>query len=276
MRCLFFVVVLFFCSCKSLSETEKFHQTLVGDWLIVYPDHKLNNSSQRAIYGKIQDSIVGLRGLKLIILSDEGIFQQTDDLSTKGKWGITPDNIAFVQDGGQGFENFSARFTGFKNGMLQLTEVMNVKGEKITLVWHLKKMESNATTAMLFSEESNSWRRQPKQKEPAEKIKARLSAMLEYYAAYYSLVNKEASYFIASRVILPLKFYQHAIGLKSLENSPGFVSLFLDVEQAQEAHRYLGRTMDRLDGKFPSLGSSYVEEYAEFMKMMANEVVKLD
>lgn len=275
MRWLLFILILF-CSCKSLSETEKFHQTLVGDWLIVYPDHKLNNSSQRAVYGKIQDSIVGLKGLKLITLSDKGVFQQTDDISTKGKWGITADNVAFIQNGGEGFENFSAKFTGFQKGVLQLTEVMTVKGEKVTLVWHLKKLESNATTAMLFTEENNSWRQQPKQKESSGKIKARLSAMLEYYAAYYSLVSKEASYFIASRVILPLKFYQHAIGLKPFGSSPAFTGLFLDIEQAQEAHQYLSRTMDRLDGKFPSLGSNYVEEYVEFMKMMANEVVKLD
>jgi hypothetical protein len=270
-----FVLLVFFFSCKSLSDAEKFRHTLTGEWLVLYPDHKLNNRDEKAIYGKMQDSIVGLKGLKLVTFSDNGIFQQADEPDIKGKWGITGDNVAFVQNGGKGFENFSAKFTGYEKGTLQMTEVMNEKNEKITLVWHLKKMEDN-TWSILFGEENNAWRRQARQKETPENIKARLSDMLQYYAAYYSLVNKEASYFIPSRVILPLKFYQHAIGLNPFGSNPAFTGLFFDKEQAAEAHHYLDRTMDRLDGKYPSSGSNYVEEYARFMKMMADEVRKLD
>lgn len=275
MRYLFFILLLFFFSCKSLTDTEKFHQTLTGDWLVLYPDHKLNKGNQRAAYAKIQDSIIGLKGLKLVTLSDNGVFQQTDAPGIKGKWGITTDNTAFIQNGGKGFENFSAKFNDYAKAELQLTEVLNVKGEKITLVWHLKKMEGD-TVAALFGEKNNAWRRPPNQKESGESIKARLSAMLQYYAAYYSLIHKEASYFIPSRVILPFRFYQHAIGLKPFGGDPEFANLFFDIQQAQEAHHYLGRTMDRLAGKYPSSGSNYVEEYAAYMKLMASEVVKLD
>lgn len=248
---------------------------MTGDWLILYPDHKLNNERQRSVYSRIQDSIVGLSGLKLVTFSGDGTFRQSDSLQSAGKWGITADNIVFIENGGKGFENYSAKFTAYENNVLKLTESFRLKGEKITLVWHLKRVGKN-TASGLFSKKANIWRVKPLKEESATALKERLSGMLEYYAGYYSLINKESTYFIPSRVLLPFKFYQHAVGLKPFDAETAFAGLFFDTLQAGTAYQYLDKAMDRLRDKFPTAGSNYVEEYAAYMKLMAGEVLKPD
>jgi hypothetical protein len=268
------IIILFFSfSCKSLSEAEKLHQTLTGKWLIVAPDHKLKDAWQRTIYSRIQDSIVELKGLKLVHLFDNGTFQLIDSTEKKGRWGITADNVVFIEKGGKGFDNFSANYTGFKSGVLELTEFVEAEGEKIELTWNLKKITSGPG-AELFDEENNEWRKTPNQPETKKQITARLSVMLQYYADYYKLVTKEATFFIPSRIILPFRFYQHAMGMKPFDEKSFFVKLFFNKEQAEQAWQYLKRMMSKIKN-FPS-NKTYVAEYIEFMEQMADGIKDLD
>jgi len=268
------IIILFVgFSCKPLSETEKLHQTLTGKWLIVAPDHKLKDSWQKMVYSRIQDSIVELKGLKLVRLSDNGIFQQIDSSEKKGRWGITADNVVFIEKGGKGFEYFSANFTNYKSNLLQLTEIVEAGGEKIELTWNLKKVTSGSA-AKLFDEENNEWRKRPDQPETKKQITVRLSFMLQYYADYYKLVTKEASFFIPSRIILPFKFYQHAIGMKPFDEKSFFVKLFFNEEQAQQAWQYLKRMISKIK-TFPTK-KTYVAEYIEFMEQMAEGIKDLE
>ncbi|MBL7740621.1 MAG: hypothetical protein JNK14_15495 [Chitinophagaceae bacterium] len=257
-------------SCKTLTEMEKLHRDLSGKWLVLYPDHDLKNDYQKVVYSKIQDSIVGLSGLKLVTLADDGSFMQLDSLHARGKWGITGEKIVFVENGGKGFENFSAAFTGYEKGVLKLTEYVRAEGEKIRLVWHLKKIRGGSAEE-LFSNERNTWRKKPIKAESEKEIRQRLSAMLSFYAAYYSLVTKESSFFVPTRVILPLRFYQHAIGMKDFDADGFFAGLFYDRQQAAEAHRYLSVSIRKLRNDFPKM-ENYVEEYAAFMKLMAQDI----
>ena len=225
------------------------------------------------LYSKMQDSIVGLTGLKLITLSDKGVFRQADSIATKGKWGLANDSTMFIQRGGRGFENFTAHFNGYKKGILQLTEWVDAGGEKIKLIWHLKKIGDSESAADLFSDKRNEWRKKPAQPESEKQIRERLASMLQYYADYYWLVTKESSFFVPTRVILPMRFYQHAIGMKDFNEESFFATLFYDKKQANDAHRYLSLTIKILRNDFPN-DNSYVKEYAAFMEKMAKEIVK--
>ena len=271
MRRSFIIIILFIHSCKSLSETEKLHQTLTGKWLVVSPDHKLENDRQKLIYSRIQDSIVSLMGLKLVRLSDNGVFRQMDSLENKGKWGMTADNVVFVEGGGKGFENFSARYTKYKDGLLELTEFVQAEGEKIKLVWNLKKI--TGAGANLFDDSNNEWRKKPGQPESEKQMRQRLSDMLRYYADYYKLVTKVSNFFVTTRVILPFKFYQHAMAMRPFDEKSFFVHLFFNEQQGELAWHHLKRTMTKLRNDFPSK-KDYVAEYADFMEKMANEIVK--
>lgn len=250
---------------------DKLRSTVTGKWLVLYPDHKLTNKRQRELYGKMQDSIVGLTGLKLITFAGDGSFLQNDSIDKHGRWGISPDKMVFVEKGGPGFNSFSTRFTAFENDTLQLTEMVQAEGEKIKLVWHLKKISSD--NEELFSDKRNEWRKKPAQAESEEQIKQRLSGMLHYYADYYELVADESTYFVPARVIIPFKFYQHSMGLRPLDPESYFAHRFFDTQQAEQAHRYLETLMEQLLNDFPSR-DTYTKEYAAFMKSMAYEIIK--
>jgi hypothetical protein len=255
-----------------LSEAEKLHQNLSGDWFIVYPDDELVNDDQELIYGRVQDSIVSLMGLKLIILSANGVFKQPDSIDLKGKWGITADNVVFIENGGKGFDRFSGRYSGYENGILRLTQSVEVDGEKLGLVWHLTKI-TGGFAADLFEEDNNAWRKKPDQPESDIQMRKRLSGMLAYHADYFKLINKEASFFLTSRMLLPFKLYQHAMGMKPFDERSYFAKLFFNKQQAQEAWYKLQRTLKKLSSDFPRT-KNYVEEYTLFMSAMADEIVK--
>ncbi|MDP4262113.1 MAG: hypothetical protein Q8941_06235 [Bacteroidota bacterium] len=272
MRNLLLIALLLVVSCQSLTEEEKLHKMLAGNWIILYPDQQLKDNQQEIIYGRIQDSIVGLTGLKLIILSENGVFRQIDSVEKKGKWGMSPDSIVFVENGGKEFDNFSARYTGYKDGTLQLTGFVEAEEEKIELVWKLKKI-TGSTASGLFGEKNNEWRRRPNQPESEKQMKTRLGNMLHYYSDYCYLVTREASFFIPARIILPVKFYQHAMGMAPFDEESFFAKLFFNKQQAREAHHYLSVVIRRLSDEFPA-EDTYGKEYAAFMKKMADEIVK--
>jgi hypothetical protein len=269
MRWIILLISLSLFSCNSPSEQEKLHRQLSGNWLIVYPDHNLKNQRQRELYGKLQDSIVSLKGLKLISLSEDGAFRQMDSLNQEGKWTLSPGNTIMVDKGGKGFENYSAEVKGYKGETLLLSEIVHANGENLQLIWKLKKISGDASDD-LFSKKTNQWRQRPQQPESEKQMKHRLADMLQYYSDYYKLVAKEARYFIPKRVFLPLNFYQHGIGLRSFDEESIFVTLFYNEEQAKQAHQYLGETIQKLKGTYPSDQGSFVVEYSMFLAEMAD------
>jgi hypothetical protein len=274
MRCILIIAVVpFFASCKSITEAEKKHHDLQGNWLIVSPDHKLKNGRQKIIYSKIQDSIIALTSLKLISLSDRGVFRQMDSVGKAGKWGMSADDVVFIENGGQGFDNFNAKFTSYEGDLLELTEFVEAEDEKIELVWNLKKV-SGKFSSRLFDDENNKWRIRPDQPETGTQIKLRLSDMLNYYSDYYSLVTEKSSFFVTTRVFLPFKFYQHGMGIKPFDEQSYFARLFYDKVQAQQAWNYLKLMISALRHDFPRR-DDYLQEYAAFMQTMADKIKDL-
>jgi hypothetical protein len=264
------VALLLLCivSCSPASQQDKLKKDLTGDWLVLYADHKLTNDEQRALYGKMQDSIIAMRGLKLVQFFGDGSFLQLDSLGKKGRWTIADNNI-YIIEGGKGFNNFKTEFFDYKDDILRTVEYVNKEGNSIKLVWHLKKINGSS----LFKDNKNAWRKKPQEPETDEQIKKRLSDMLGFYADYYRLLSKESSYFIPARVIIPFNFYQHAMGLKEFDGESAFARLFNNQEQAQKAYYYLNVAMTRLTDQYPK-GGSFVDEYANYMEMLSNEVLK--
>ena len=133
---------------------DKIHETLAGNWLVIAPEHHLKNGLQKVIYSHIQDSIVLSKGLKLISLSSHGTFRQLDDMEKKGRWGTTVDTMIFIEKGGTGFDNFIADFKRYEKETLFLTEFIEADGEKLELIWSLKKVTGDAASK-LFDAEKN-------------------------------------------------------------------------------------------------------------------------
>ena len=194
-----------------------------------------------------------------------------DSLQRQGRWAISPADELYVIKGGAGFNNFKAGIAGYKKDVLQLVEYIHVQDETIKLVWHLKK----TGTKDLFGADNNAWRKRPAAPESPARIKQRLAAMLTYYSRYYQLVQEEATYFIRDRVLLPFDYYQHAMGMKSFNPKSDFVHLFFNEEQAILAHEYLATTIRRLRDEYPRT-HNYVEEYYQFMELMAREITTIE
>lgn len=271
MRYLYFLFAVLFFSCASSSKKKSIHDQITGNWFVLYPDEDLNNEKLEAIYARTQDSLVTLKGVKLISFYDNGTFMQWDSIPVKGRWGTVEEKIV-VNGAGKGFDNFKARFSGVEDGVLKLDELLLIEGEQLKLTWHLKKI-TGGKAADLFTEEKNSWRKVPVQDESIVQIKKRLSAMLSYYAVYFSLIAEESSYFMPIRVMLPLKFYQHAIGMKPYDDTHRFVSLFYSPEQAKQAYELLKEVVNGSDENYKQL-KSYSEEYAIMLEKMAEDMVK--
>ena len=149
-----FFILLFAISCKQLTETEKLQKTLIGNWLVIAPDHHLKSGTQKWVYSQKQDSIVQSKSLKLVSFSKHGIFRRPDNRDIKGRWGTTEDNRIFIEKGGAGFDDFNADFKEYKNGILLLTEFIEVDDEKIEVVWNLKKV-TGRDESRLFDKEKN-------------------------------------------------------------------------------------------------------------------------
>ena len=264
------VALLLLClvSCNNKSDQDQLRHDLTGDWLVLYADHKLTNDRQREIYSRMQDSIISTRGLKLVSFNEDGSFQQHDSLNKKGKWGVAGKEI-YIDGGGYGFDNFKTEFFDFKDRTLRTVQYIHEKDESFKLVWHMKKIEGSG----LFKEKSNMWRKRPVKPETDEEIKARLADMLQFYSDYYTLVSKESSYFIPSRVVMPLRFYQNAMGLDSFNDKGPFSRFFYDSTQAHTAYLYLEHVFENLHGQFPNR-ENFVDEYAVFMGLMAKEMRK--
>jgi hypothetical protein len=267
MRIFHVLLILFFVACQTPSEQEKLHKTLTGEWIVLLADHQLKNEDQRQIYGRMQDSVIGDKALKLVTFFDNGGFQQIDSPEQKGKWAVSPALRLFIAKGGRGFDDFKVEFSEYKKKVLHVVEYLQAGKESIKLIWYLKKINKPA----LFSGENNSWRKKASKPESETEIKQRLSAMLAFYSDYFDLVAEESSFFISSRVVLPLKFYQHAMGTLPFDEKSDFAKLFYNIEQSKQAHTYLKKKVYDLGDRYPGK-KNFVAEYASFMGIVAKEI----
>ena len=265
---LFIIMYSLFVSGCSSPGAKDLSEILPGNWLIVFPDHQLKSQEERKAYGKYQDSIVGLYGLKLLSIKENGEFVEIDSLlKVPARWTAGKDGQLVVQEGGKGFNPFKISFKEFSNDTLRMVQYLSLDDEQIKLVWHLKKISADSQAAKLFFSEANHWRKKPTAPEPESAIRKRLVALLNYYSDYFKLVSDESSYFLVSRVPLPFRYYQHAIGLR--EMPPAFVNLFHNEEDAKKAHAILGQTINALANRF-EWDENFVVEYGLFLKKMAN------
>jgi len=272
MRYIVFIVFTMFLSCQHASKNENLHKIVIGNWFILYPEEDLLNKKQDSIYAVIQDSLTGLKCLKLIRFSENGVFNQIDSVNIKGNWTIKEENNLIVYDGGRGFGSFKSVFSGFKDGVLRLTEVVNMGGQRLKLIWHLKKIDEGYATK-LFDDEYNRWRRRPDRIESDDELKERVFKMVEYYSTYFQLIADESSYFIPGRIILPVNFYRHGISLKKFDDQSKFASFFYTKEQAKMAYLFLEAAYDNAKLDIPEK-KSYSAEYSLMLKEIAQNLEK--
>jgi hypothetical protein len=260
--------VLLLSACSSTKE--KTADALTGNWLILYPDHKLTSYHQRDVYGRHQDSLLGLYGLKLIRLEEGGRFVDVDSASpNNAKWQLR-EGVLKVQEGGRGFNPFNSSFTDLENDTLKLTQVLPLEDEEVTVVWHLKKIDEERKEAALFGAEANRWRTRPTAPESPAAIQKRLANILDFYGDYFQLISRESIYFSYVRVPLPFRYYQHAIGLHP-QLRADFVRLFFNEENAAAAHRLLGQA---IDANSFNRGGNFAAEYGAYLKKLARWMSK--
>ncbi len=270
-RLLALIVLHSFVSCSSVKTEEADLPTkLTGHWLIIYPDHKLDTRTEREIYGKYQDSLVKLFGLKLVSFHADGSFTEMDSIESKGQWSISEDSTFEVRNGGMGFNRFISKFEGFEKDTLQLMEYIPLEKRPIKVIWNLKKMKTGDEAMLLFQAGANDWRKRPARAETEEEIRKRLSAMLDYYSKYFKLVSRESTYFLPPRVALPFSYYQHAIRVKD-ELPPLFTSVFYDSADAVKAHNILIETVNNTGDYFPRR-KDFVLEYASYMELLGQKI----
>ncbi len=269
----YWLLALIFCTCKTnpSSSTQSF--TIVGNWLIISPEHRLKNDFQKTAYSRMQDSIVGLKGLKLVRFHSNNEFQQVDSsFGIAGSWKLVNNQI-IIKRGGKGFESMKADILGFVNDTVRMVETLLLPGDSIQLVWYLKKIPEVSAANSLFSYQENQWRIKPKSRGTSEAIRKKTAAILHFYAAYFELISIEAMYFSPKRVLLPFRYYQHGIGLKPLPDSAPFIDLFYDQNDAQKAYDMLSAAIKK-EPTFPR-GENYVVEYARYLRQVEKKLLTI-
>ena len=268
------VLLLFFISCVNFSKNDfDAKKEIVGNWLILYPQHILKNEAQRKLYGKAQDSIVNQGGLKLVSFEKDGKFFQMDSLfGSPGRWFIVDSVSLKINSAGKGFDNFNGKVRGMLNDTILIEELVKLDNEMIKLIWHLKKIGQADAAAGLFQRSINLWRQKPAEREQAAEIKTRVRAMLEYYALYFKIVSVESIYFSRARVFLPFTYYQHGIGLTGFATVHPFAAYFYDERDAKTGYDILKSAFEKTkDEDFPS-GENFVSEYSMYFERLANEL----
>lgn len=268
---LFCFTLVILSSCKEdkgLSSSK-----LEGGWLVLYPDHKQLTSDQKKSYATVQDSVVGLLGLKIVRFDEKGLFAQADSLyKTPGEWELLPDAVVHITSGGKGLNVFYGKEAVLEKDILKMSEKIDAGVEQVSIVWNLKRI-TDKKFKPLFTDEGNNWRKHPAASEDKTAITKRVLAMLEYYSLYYEIVSEASSFFVGQRVHLPFKYYQHGVGMVPFEAESPFASYYYNAEQAQMAYDLLSDGMSELSnyGKYPS-GKNYVIEYSMFMTKMKETI----
>lgn len=265
----FTLVILISCKeDKGLSSAK-----LEGGWLVLYPDHKQLTSDQKKSYATVQDSVVGLLGLKIVRFDEKGQFFQADSLyKTPGEWELSPDAVIHISSGGKGLNVFYGKEAVLEKDVLKMSEKIDAGAEQVNIVWNLKRI-TDKKYKPLFTDEGNNWRKRPAASEDKTAIIKRVLAMLEYYSLYYEIVSEASGFFVGQRVHLPFKYYQHGVGMVPFEAESPFASYYYNAEQAQLAYDLLSDGIRELSnyGKYPS-GKNYVIEYSMFMTKMKETI----
>jgi hypothetical protein len=257
-------------TCQSKTEEGKLRDRMEGDWLVLTADHQLDNENQRQVYGRIQDSVVEAKCHKLLRFFEDGSFEQVDYPGIKGKWAVSPDMDVFMGSGGRGFEDFKGKYLTYdEDDQLQLTESLHAQDETIRVVWYFKKLNKGD----LLEPSENEWRKKPANAESEKEMRARLGIILNYYSRYLKLIADESTFFLRSRVILPLKFYQHAMSTLPYDPQSDFVKLFYNREQSEQAYGYLKRMIYDLGNKYPH-GDNFVIEYSRYLEQVGKAIQK--
>jgi hypothetical protein len=268
-RYLIILYTVLFTACQSKTEEAKLKDTLEGDWLVLLADHQLANEDQRQIYGRMQDSVIDAKCHKLIRFYKDGSFQQIDYPNIKGKWAVSPDLNVFMGSGGTGFDDFKGKYLSYKEEELQLIENLHAGGETIKLIWYFKKLDKGD----LLDPSANEWRKRPAAPESEKEMRTRLAKILDYYSRYLKLIADESTFFLRSRVVLPLKFYQHAMSTLPYDPQSDFAKLFFNPEQSEIAYGYLKRKVYDLGNKYP-YGDNFVIEYSKYLKQVGEAIQK--
>lgn len=262
-----FAFLLNACNEKNLADPQA---VLPGNWFLLYPDEDLQTREQEAVYAETQDSLTDAKCLKLLRFTEKGSFHQQDSIGITGNWKIKEQDVIQVFGGGEGFERFQTKFTGYDNDILKLTETVNTRGQKLELVWHLLRIEKGKEKA-LFDEAKNKWRIKAVKEESDAEVRERVKQMLVYYSVYFDLIADRSTYFMPSRIVLPLNFYQHGLGVKTFNPESKFARLFYSTEQAKFASYVLEGAMKKAKFNFKD-NSSFSREYARMLEEMAKLV----
>ena len=255
-------------ACSGAGRKAGFSELIVGNWLIAYPKHSLKTAHQQEVYGRHQDSLVNLFGLKLISFDAKGRFTDMDSaMASTGKWALKGDSSLRITGGGKGFHPFDAMIRRIGYGRMQLIQYLPLEDERIKVTWHLEQVDEDHAGASLFEPAMNNWRRKPTASESVDDMKKRLATALSFYGTYFETISGEANYFSPIRVPLPFEYYQHGLGMSSFIK-PAFRELFYDVADANTAYELLETTISTLSKQYPS-GKTYTNEYGAFLKLMA-------
>lgn len=259
-----FILMLFSCSDNRPAGD------ITGNWLVVYPDHSRLDDLQYKQYGKMQDSVIKLKGLKTITFKSDSTFHQTDSLfGEHGRWMVEGDRLALF-GGGKGFAAFKGKIISRNDSMLLIRETVNKGTGNVPLIWNLKRIEDKRA-GKLFDETGNWWRQKAAAPETEEALKLRVKAALEYYALYFQIVSEDATYFTPRRVFLPFRYYQHGVMLAPFDQPTHFNAMFYDTTQARQGYEIISTAIDHYEGRFPK-GENYVIEYSMFLKKLATKV----
>ena len=263
------ICFLFFSCPLVKDEKTDFNKVIAGNWIILYPEHKLINAAQRKLDVTAGDSSVALQGLKTITFQDKGVILQTGSLFKPiGKWTLNQENNnLFIRNGRKGLDLFAGNLTGIHQYAMRIVESILSGDQRIKLAWFLKRITDRKGLALL-TEEKNWWRKLSGLQTDVHLVK-RIKAMLLYCSLYYEIVSKESAYFRQSGVFLPFRYYQHSIGLKPFDGKSNFSNFFYTAQRAEQANTLISGALDKLQNKsFPS-GKDFVIECPMYMDRLA-------
>ena len=266
-------IILLLASCSGNEQKPVTENDLVGNWLITDADPQYKNSEERQYYLMAKDSIRALKGLKLVSIKNNAVFQQSDSMNTfPGSWLLhAKQQQLFINNGGIGFSNFTGTVRIDKDSLL-LNEKMELGPVSIAVLWHFIKVPPDSPANYLFVPANNSWRIKPGHTEEEDRMRKRLSAMFHYYSVYFTLVSKEADYFSPRRVLLPVRYYQHGVGMRDMDAVDNFKALFFDEADFKKAYEMVGNAI-KSDQHYPR-GKDFTEEYAAYFAQLETAVLK--
>jgi hypothetical protein len=246
---------------------------LAGNWLITEAEPQYKDDYEKQFYVMARDSIRALKGLKLVSIKKNAIFQQADSINAfPGSWLFnSKTQRIFINNGGIGFTNYVGGIKIDGNTLL-VNEKLDLGPVSVGVVWHLKKVPADSPAAYLFIPENNAWRVKPNHREEDETMKKRLSSMFHYYSIYFTLVSMEADYFSPKRVMLPIRYYQHGVGMRDLDMADNFKALFFNEADFKKAYAMVEQAI-KSEQLYPS-GKDFTEEYATYFRQLERAVLK--